>query len=619
MKHPFLFFLAFTLSGAFSSVWAATETFPSGLMKFFQGNRHFSGDRFTDTPAGNRAIAQHFLAETFPSLGEKFDWDVVGEIPDGTHTHLTFQWRYQGRPVLDHLARVHISRTGSVELASSSLPAGFSLPLDSELSARQAKVWEEKIYREWIKKLGRFKGRVRADPVVWLDPKTLQAFPALDIHLTIDHPWKIRHYVIEEESGRVLETKNVARKASASVKVFKKSPFNSASPDSVTLTDLKDLSSLRNDLVWVRREKVVGSSYATLDVEPQDYTGAGFNNSPTPSQYDYTCSGNNSACANMSFDAVNVYYHLSNYRQRVNSYFSQLGASVSFPYDAPFNVLINPMSLGTDLGDSNNALFVGEPCRSDGSMERCLVFLRPDDLTTKAAQANCNASSARFYDLAREAVVVAHEYQHYVTDTLTHIAFTSGYPKRVGDAIHEGYSDYLAASYISELTGTDVTLVGEYALSECTPLQRQLNTLHVYDDANSDNADEHIAGLSWASAFWKLRTEYGVAVADLLALKSLFFMSAAPGFIESVEAIVKADQAVYGGVHVDRIRTLFYETVNLTGGGPVPSNSGVDLGLKGCAATHLSGAESPLSSLFFLSWLGMTVFFGRVSSRRKAS
>lgn len=603
MKKSFFSLLLVTLC---AQALSQTEVFPSGLMKSFQGKRRYAGKHRV-----SRDVALQFLQEEFSSL-QGFNWVSVNQITDKTHTHLILQWTYRGRPVLDRFVKVHVATDGTVEMASNTLEKGFELALNEEITARRALDWEKKIRSDWEKKLGAFKGRIKVDPIIWMDPKTFQGVRAFDIRVVIDKPWIIKHYVIEEEKGTLLEEKEVARRASAPVKVFKKSPAGSASPDSVTLTDLNNTSSLRNSFLWVRRD-ILSS---LLEVEPVDYTGAGFNNSPTPGQYDATCTGNNLACKNISFDAVNAYYHLSNYRTHINNYLSQLGASVSFPYDAPvnsntgetntFSVLVNAQSISLDF-DSNNALYVGEPCRSDGSMERCLLFLRPAQLSSENSARNCGTSSSTLYDLAREAVVVAHEYQHYVTDTVTHISFSQTAKANVGDALHEAYSDYLAASYVTELHGSSVTLVGEYALSECVPLQRELGVLRPYDDSDSSNADPHTSGISWASAFWQLREEYGATVADLLAMKSLFFLSTSPGFIESVEAVVKADESLYQGEHVGRIRRLFYDEVKFTGGATVGADGLVELGFKGCGAVHSTRPPNLGGGVALFAWLFLTL------------
>jgi hypothetical protein len=186
----------------------------------------------------------------------------------------------------------------------------------------------------------------------------------------------------------------------------------------------------------------------------------------------------------------------------------------------------------------------------------------------------------------------------------------------VGDAIHEGYSDYLAASYVSEANNTDATLVGEYALRNCTPLQRELATLKVYDGAD-ELSDPHVSGLVWASALWRLRDEFGVSVADHIAVKSLFYQSTTPGFFDAIEALVKADADLYAGAHETRIRQIFYNEAkflgSLTDVFQDADNKIVKVGLRGCSAVHTQGGRPAWTATLILGllWLGATLVVGR--------
>lgn len=596
--HLIFTFLVFSALGL-----AETERFASGLLRRFAAENQ---SRDLQSEAA-------FIEKHYKDLSPNFEWRAVVRNQDRTHTHSTFELRYQGRKVLDHALKVHTQKNGGVDLASSTFAQSFFLALPSEDST-QKKVfaWKRKLEQEWKKKLGISKGiGVRIEPVVWVNAKNFVPRAALDVHLTIDHPWTIRHFIIDEVTEEILEQKQVARSASATVKVHKVSPSYNASADSVTLSDLDDTSSLKNSYIWVRREEDT-SNPTTVEVQPIDFTAVGgFSTNPT--SYNYTCTGTSAQCPNQGFDAVNVYYHIANFRSRINSYLASLGATVDFPYDDPLNILINPVSLDFGLpglsDDVNNAMYVGEPCRSDGTMERCIVFLRPATLSATDALANCGSSSSQFYDLAREGIVVAHEYQHYITDTITGIAFTASSTPKVGDALHEGYSDYMAASYVSDLVSADITLVGEYALQECTALQRQLNAVRPYENSEADE-DPHTSGISWASAFWKLRTEFGEEIADLLALKSLFYISTQPGFFDSVEAVVKADEALYAGTHVDRIRTIFYTEAKWTGKLSMGSDGIAEIGFKGCGSVR-APVQSATTALLFFMWLLFTLQIGR--------
>jgi hypothetical protein len=110
----------------------------------------------------------------------------------------------------------------------------------------------------------------------------------------------------------------------------------------------------------------------------------------------------------------------------------------------------------------------------------------------------------------------------------------------------------------------------------------------------------------------------GVTKGDLIALKSQFFLSSNPNFIETIEALVKADEALYSGGHVAFIRDLFYNQIrwggDLSATGINPANGQVEVGLKGCSAVH-APTENAASlwatlavSLLFISF---TLYIGR--------
>jgi hypothetical protein len=618
--------IAFLLVFAPCVMASNIDRYPSGWIRSFESKQ--------ETRASSEQEAlRGFFDSNYKTLGPDYQWKELSSFADGTHRHLTYQLYYRGREVLDFRLKVHYNWKGFVEYASSTMSSSFSVDIPkvsaSHSPSHSSGVitdWENRIKAKWLQ--AHPQGKVKAKQSIWVHPQTGEAKPVIDALLYSPLQVVPRRLIIEEGTAALLEERQTSRSVSASAKVHKISPFGNRPADTVTLENLTDASSLRNATIHVRREQYDTSTepagVTLLDVVPMDFTAvSGFSTDPT--QYNYQCEATGGSlgtkCPNQGFDAVNVYYHVENFRRRIDGYLTTLGATATFTYD-PLNILINPLSITTT---ANNALYVGEPCRSDGTMDRCLLFLRPDTLTGSSASRNCAKSSAQFYDLAREAVVLAHEYQHYVTDMITHIGFGTG-GTSVGDAIHEGYSDYFAASYVSEHTATAVTKVGEYALQDCAPLQRELATLRPYENSEADR-DPHTSGLSWASGLWKLRTELGVSIADLISLKSLFFLSTSPGAAESVEALVRADQAVYGGVHVGRIRTLFYDEVKFVGGQSGvfrDSASGIaEVGFRGCSVSYpmqfVSGPVSPgLNLLSTLLWLISTLGLARFFSKRKS-
>jgi hypothetical protein len=226
-------------------------------------------------------------------------------------------------------------------------------------------------------------------------------------------------------------------------------------------------------------------------------------------------------------------------------------------------------------------------------------------------------------NLAREAFVIAHEYQHFVTDQLSGIEFASHSPRTVGDAIHEGYSDYGAATYLTNALGADTTL-GLVSFPACTAVRRDVGTLRVYEEI-PENSDEHMAGLTWASALWRLRKNLGAAIVDPLMLKSMSFLGSNPGFVSSVESLVKADLALNAGNHKNLIRQIFYSEAKFTGSETAPFKDPLtaeaNLGFKGCGGVfnRFSEEKSRVPAIAFLLWGILSLILGRLLSKRTST
>ena len=89
----------------------------------------------------------------------------------------------------------------------------------------------------------------------------------------------------------------------------------------------------------------------------------------------------------------------------------------------------------------------------------------------------------------------------------------------------------------------------------------------------------------------------------------------------AVESLVKADRALYAGVHVDRIRELLYSEVKFLGSASEsfksPETLEARVGFKGCAGVNSpqSGTENISSSVCFLIWGFITIGLGRFLKR----
>jgi len=556
-------------------------------------------------------------------------WSLKQKVEDSSHVHLTYDLLSHGQPVFFQQLKLHFNKKGYIDYLTSTLKHDIPverLNIDIQWETQQDNV-KQKLFPK-----GDFHGSLRGKLGLWLSEDQKTAQWAFDVNAVQDRPHLVRRAIVDAETLEVLQEKRILinyseptdSRVETTVNVFPRYPTAPGgsvtagmSAATITTVDASRLygPSIASPTFHVRRDIIQrpsGGNYT--EVPPANYTPTG----DTEPAYAYNCAGNN--CPNQQFDAVNVYFHLSQYRAWLQNKWEAFGASMTFPFD-PLAVIVNFMGFsiqsysdGTAVPattQSNNAAYVGSPCAEDGTMERCLVFLRP-----RPYDCEKGGGSEEFYPLGREALVVAHEYQHYVTDMITGINFGGSNQIKVGDVIHEGYSDYLGASYVSESSTTDTAVVGAYAFSECpTNYQRNLAIKKVYDDSISYSSP-HRPGWVWASALWELRGEWGSSVVDPLAVKSLFYLSVEPGFLESIEALIQADKSLFGGVHENRIRQLFYDERkflgSLTGVFQDEDKKIVKLGFQGCATvTHPTHSSGAASLALLLVWLVSTVWLGR--------
>lgn len=574
--------------------------------------RQYAADDSGEPQTEGEAV-RAFLEREYAAYRPDFEWRQVSRITDHTHTHLFFALHYRGRTVETRSLKVHYNHQGFIEYASSdwSVPISVSLDENSE-SRRQA--WHREIRRAFLTKFGRAPGRLDLRPVIWVSRDSTRATAAFEVVLTDQRRGIFRTFFIDEKTGTNLQEKTSVRFA----EVFRINP-DAEARQAVTLPGLTSPTALSSAYFNVRRDELTGGVSTLRDVDPtQTFTGGSYVDDPTPAQYGSNCSGSTpTSCPNQAFEAVNVYYHLEGFRERLRDYFAALGATVTMPAD-PLSVIVNSLSVDVD-GDgdgsteANNAAYISQPCRdSDPTMTRCLVFLQP----AAASSTTCGDGVKQFFSVAREAVVVVHEYQHYVTDSLT--GMTMGQTQaNVGDALHEGFSDYFAASHVSQVVGSSVTAIGAYAFQNCAAIIRDIGTVKVYDK-DSLETGPHYYGWSWASGLWKLRQELGATVMDKVVLKSLFLLSTQPGFMDAVEALVQADKALNSGANAPRIRQVFYEEVKFIGGqtGQFRDIGAgiVEVGLRSCAfvggrASHSASAGA--SGAVLVAWLWGLMFLGR--------
>jgi hypothetical protein len=612
MLHGFLhrlrgLVLALTLVGA--SAFAGIERYESGLLSRFE-EEHAPAVRLGE----DEAIAR-FVAEQFAQMGPGLRWRRLQTDRDLSHTHALFGLELGGRRVAGHFLKVHYRRDGWVQYASSS----WRHPLAVQVS-RPSRGLREAIETRLRARLGRerrlFSPKIKLEPIVWVSA-TGEARAAFEAIVEVASAGYGTKLFIDEKTDAWLAEEATSRGVDVANQVYLKSPFGGASATAVTLTGLTSSSTLESAVMHVQRHQneatptLVEISSSTAFVTQ---TGAGYTNDPDG--FSASCSGATTDCPNQGFDGVNVYYHIQTYRERIDQLLSELGSNSSVLARDPLPVVVNAFvdSNFDGSNDRNNALYMSAGCPDGVGEPPCITFVPP----AKGQLSDCGPGVTKFYDPARESVVLVHEYQHYVTDMITHMVGVqvAGAAPHIADVLHEGYSDYFGASQVTRVVGSNVTLVGEFFLQQCTALQRDIKDIQVYEDSELD-LDPHYSGISWASGLWQFREDVGADTADKIALKSLFFLPTQPTSFDAVESLVKADREVTGGQYTSYLRDLYYNQIKFLGTEAPPFDpitKYIEVGFSGCSAAARPGARGVLWPVLIL-WLVGTVAAGRTRRR----
>jgi hypothetical protein len=561
-----------------------------------------------------------FIAENFGVLGSSYEWRERKKVTDATHHHFHYHLYYRSYRVDGIGLSIHYNRKTGIEYASSDLDSPISVSIVPDSPERRARV-AGTVARKWARSRGSQIKSWQWEPVLFRGQSS-EPFRSSYLITVVPQEKRLATYLlVDAVSGSVLsEFQRIrrARPSTTSVKVFSDSIVSNSTPDLVTITtDSADKLDTTNKIVSVVREEGNGTSgnpFVRKHVTPADYSGVNFKDDPT--QYNDVCTGIDFDCANQAFDAVNVFYHLQQYRDGgIKAYLINLGLTLA---NDPLFVVVNSKFISFGNG-FDNAGFVDQSCGDGPNMDRCLVFLPPSRTTVSIT--GCSGAQT-LNNMAREGFVVVHEYQHYITDQFSGIEVSASGQNNVGDIIHEGYSDYAAASQLSSVNNKNIT-EGLVSFPTCSGIRRDVANLLAYQETDAF-AEPHYAGLSWASALWRLHEEFGKADADQLMLKSLTFLGANPGFVSSVESLVKADKALTGGIRVDRIRQLLYSEVKFLGSSQGafknPATLETYVGFKGCSsvAFESSGNSYPYSILCLLAWALVTLKAGRVVKKRIA-
>ena len=168
-------------------------------------------------------------------------------------------------------------------------------------------------------------------------------------------------------------------------------------------------------------------------------------------------------------------------------------------------------------------------------------------------------------DDAEDQDVIIHEYGHSVQD-----AQVKGFGRKPqGGAMGEGFGDYLAAAMSAETPGVldhaeFDPCVMEWDATSYAPLPSCLrrtdneNTRDEQRDLCNPPTEVHCIGEVWSSALWSLRGELGDdglgdSIMDKLVIASHFLETKDARFEDGANALLSADDTLYGSAHCEAI------------------------------------------------------------------
>ena len=454
--------------------------------------------------AGNAAgVTQSFLMENPAALGlSEEDAEELTEIDSFEWSGLEFirlQQNHQGLPVFGASVLVGVDEKKQVRMVTSGLRPEISVKRSEKtISLKDAR----QIAKTDLGEAAELRGHITHKTVLY---PTKQGHVET-YHLTVpaENPLGDWEYYINTENGEIVDSYNSmmfhSHYFAPRARVYPENPEDTALK-TVMLRDIKSpYKKLDGYYCKVVNEDapeaMVGSNYR-FDFPPE----------------------------NTHFDECQVYYAVD----KVYQYFLDLGFrgfKVNNTYGKANNgQLAANVHIGTNFDNAYYSTATGQIYFGDGSY--------PGDVHG-------------LNDLAKEVDVVAHEFTHAVIDEYRPGMFGSD-----GAALHEGYSDYFAASF------TNDSQIGEYVIPapEAAGVIRNCDNNLRYPDAPTQ---PHARGRVLAGACWDFRKEIGQEVSDFLVFGSVLLLSTtSPTFKYAKDMLLLIDKYWCGSEYKATIKRIF--------------------------------------------------------------
>jgi Zn-dependent metalloprotease len=465
-------------------------------------------------------VARQFLRQHRAELGlsaDLSDLETLAVRHGLASSHVWFQQTYGGLPVYQALTSVHLGQKQVVQVVhnryrrvTGPLPPVSIDRARAESVARQAAGM--KIDR----------GAATARQVVYID----DGWPvrAWELTLPASEPLGDWHVLVDAATGRVIKVENLIVFDTGSGRVFNPNPVQSSGDTTLRDNNNTNQPALTAELQTVTLQGLDASGrlrgqYVDLTALTGGYKPAGQANEPSH-VYNYDR-------ADDRFEEVEVYWALDS----VQRYFHSLDFS---------NANTPPNGI-RDFSTLAHAHWYGEDQSFYSTYDDAVHF------------------GDGGVDDAEDADIIIHEYGHAVQYN-QNPAWGGGEMGAMG----EGFGDYLAASFYAgagdaTYQAAHAACVGEWDGTAYSPLippclRRVDGNKHYPDDLTGEVHDD---GEIWSRALWDIRAALGGQVADRLVLESHFSLASSSTMPDGAQAILDADQNLYGGAHRTAIAQAF--------------------------------------------------------------
>lgn len=307
-----------------------------------------------------------------------------------------------------------------------------------------------------------------------------------------------------------------------------------------------------------------------VQIVPESSGGTDIYTTPaeaSPNGFQYTRENN-------FFEAVNVYYHIDKSQRYLQSL--DIGRDIQ-----NLSIRVNPHGLGLE---DNSRYYLSQ---------------------------NFLAFGQGGVDDAEDAHVIWHEYGH----ALLNGSATGLYSGTEGQALHEGWSDYWAASYARSLAENDPTSRSDWRSlfkwdsGDGSIWQgREVVFTGKYPedtfcDGGSFQCNIYEDGIMWAVTLMEMYDALGREATDRLALASHAYLMHPVSFRDAAEAIIQSDFDLNAGANVDFLIQLFNERglIDSATFGPVAQHDALpnteQLGGTVPLTVNATGVSAPIQSV----------------------